>query len=74
MHEAVPQMETGNKPVQGLNRRIASSFRPYLEQVVVVGLLILVTAGLGVVNPLLIQVVFDSTLGVDQLGTPTASG
>ena len=45
-----------------MNRRIAASFRPYLVQVVVVGLIILVTAGLGVVNPLLIQVVFDSAL------------
>lgn len=62
MDEAVPRMETGNRPAQGMNRRIAASFRPYLVQVVVVGLIILVTAGLGVVNPLLIQVVFDSAL------------
>jgi ATP-binding cassette, subfamily B, bacterial len=47
---------------QGLTRRIASSFQPYLPQVIVVGVLILVTAGLGVVNPLLIQVVFDRAL------------
>ena len=46
----------------GLTRRIAVSFRPYLLQVGIVGLLILVTAGLGVVNPLLIRVVFDSGL------------
>ena len=39
-----------------------ASFRPYSHQVVLVGLLILVTAGLGVVNPLLIQVVFDRAL------------
>ena len=46
----------------GLVRRIAASFRPYTPQVIVVGLLILVTAGLGVVNPVLIRVVFDSAL------------
>lgn len=46
----------------GLVSRIAASFRPYLKQVVVVGLLILVTAGLGVVNPLLIREIFDSGL------------
>ena len=46
----------------GLTRRIAASFRPYSVQIVVVGLLILVTAGLGVINPLLIRVVFDSAL------------
>jgi ATP-binding cassette subfamily B protein len=46
----------------GLVRRIAVSFRPYGPQVAIVGLLILVSAGLGVVNPLLIRVVFDSAL------------
>jgi ATP-binding cassette subfamily B protein len=46
----------------GLVRRIAASFRPYWFKVSVVGLLILVTAGFGVINPLLIQVVFDSAL------------
>ena len=50
------------KKAPGLVRRIAASFRPYSPQVVVVGLLILVTAGLGVVNPVLIRVVFDSAL------------
>jgi ATP-binding cassette subfamily B protein len=47
---------------RGLIRRIAASFRPYTPQVAIVGALILVTAGLGVVNPLLIQVVFDRAL------------
>ena len=47
---------------RGLIRRIAAAFRPYKSQVIVVGLLILVSAGLGVVNPLLIRVVFDSAL------------
>ena len=42
--------------------RIIRLFRPYWFQVAMVGLLILVTAGLGVVNPLLIKVVFDSAL------------
>lgn len=47
---------------RGLTRRIAASFRPYLAQVITVGLLIFITAGLGVVNPLLIRVIFDSAL------------
>ena len=47
---------------QGLVRRIAASFRPYSLQIIVIGLLILVTAGFGVVNPLLIRTVFDSAL------------
>ncbi len=39
-----------------------SAFAPYWLKVSVVGVLILVTAGLGVVNPVLIRVVFDSAL------------
>ena len=42
--------------------RIAATFSPYRPTVAAVGLLILVTAGLGVVNPVLIRVVFDSAL------------
>ena len=43
-------------------RRIVAIFRPYWMVVALVGLLILITAGIGVVNPLLIRVVFDSAL------------
>ena len=52
-------------PVRTTHRlfaRIAASFRPYLPQVVLVGVLILFSAGLGVINPLLIQVLFDRAL------------
>ena len=45
-----------------LVQRIAGTFRPYTGRVSIIGLLILVTAGLGVVNPVLIRVVFDSAL------------
>ena len=54
---------------QGLGRRIVSAFAPYWFKVSVVGVLILVTAGLGVVNPVLIRVVFDSAL-FPPSGTP----
>ena len=54
---------------QGLGHRIVSAFAPYWFKVSVVGALILVTAGLGVVNPLLIRVVFDSAL-FPESGTP----
>ena len=47
---------------EGLVRRIVRTFQPYWVQVSLVGLLLLVTAGLGVVNPVLIRVVFDSAL------------
>ena len=49
-------------PVASLTPRILSTFRPYSGRVALVGLLILLTAGLGVVNPVLIQVVFDNAL------------
>ena len=52
-------------PMRGLNRRIAASFRPYWPSVLAIGSLIVVTAGLGVVNPVLIQVMFDSALFAD---------
>ena len=42
--------------------RILAAFRPYSGRVALVGMLILLTAGLGVVNPVLIQVVFDNAL------------
>ena len=54
--------------------RVARQFKPYRREVGVVGLLILFTAGLGVANPLLIRVVFDSALfapGGPRLGLLT---
>ena len=51
-----------HQTTQRLAGRIAASFRPYLPQVILVGFLILLSAGLGVINPLLIQVVFDRAL------------
>ncbi|GAB3265511.1 ABC transporter ATP-binding protein [Kineosporia babensis] len=47
-----------------LLRRVVSLFRPYRPRVLLVGVLILVTAGLGVANPLLIREVFDKALFV----------
>ena len=43
-------------------RRVAGTFRPYGRRVALVAVLILVTSGLGVINPLLIKVVFDRAL------------
>jgi ATP-binding cassette subfamily B protein len=45
-------------------RRVAGTFGPYRRKVLVVGALILVTSGLGVINPLLIKVAFDDALFV----------
>ena len=47
---------------RGLLRRVVALFRPYRGEVSGVGLLILVTAGLGVASPLLVREVFDKAL------------
>jgi ATP-binding cassette, subfamily B, bacterial len=47
---------------RGLLRRVTTLFRPYRRPVLGVGLLILVTAGLGVASPLLVREVFDKAL------------
>jgi ATP-binding cassette, subfamily B, bacterial len=47
-----------------LLRRIAGLFRPYRGQLIVIGVLIVVTSGLGIVSPLLVKVVFDRALFV----------
>lgn len=46
----------------GTFRRIIHTFKPYRSQVALVGVLILVTSGLGLINPLLIKVVFDDVI------------
>ena len=46
----------------GLTPRVVRLFGPYRVQVAVVGVLILTTASLGVINPILIKEVFDSAL------------
>jgi ATP-binding cassette subfamily B protein len=43
-------------------RRVVGIFRPYRRTVLGVAVLILVTSGLGVINPLLIKVIFDQAL------------
>src|SRR5438874_4039268 len=43
-------------------RRVVDTFRPYRGNVSVVGALIVVTATLGIVNPLLIKQIFDKAL------------
>jgi ATP-binding cassette subfamily B protein len=50
-------------------RRVLATFRPYRGKVALVGLAIVVTSGLGVVNPLLIKAVFDNALFGNPPGT-----
>jgi len=53
---------SGRVPRRHLVRDVARLFRPYRLEVVAVGGLVLFTSGLGVANPLLIKVVFDTAL------------
>jgi ATP-binding cassette subfamily B protein len=43
-------------------RRVARTFRPYRKQVALVATIIVVTAAMGVINPYLIKVIFDTAL------------
>jgi ATP-binding cassette subfamily B protein len=52
--------ETPARP--GTFRRIIRIFRPYRGRVMFVAFLILLTSGLGLINPLLIKVVFDDVI------------
>jgi ATP-binding cassette, subfamily B, bacterial len=45
-----------------LGRRVVALFAPYRTRLVLIGLAILVTAGLGIANPFLTQAVFDDAL------------
>ena len=62
MRVTIDQRDNDTKISKGLIKRTAGSFKPYWKQGIVVVLLILVTGGLGAVNPVLIRVVFDSAL------------
>lgn len=58
------------KPVDRATvRRVVATFRPYKGKVAIVALAICLTAGLGVINPVLIKVIFDKTL----FGNPAGS-
>jgi ATP-binding cassette, subfamily B, bacterial len=54
----------GQEPRGRLVKRIVRLFRPYRGRTTLILVSILVTSGLGIVNPLLIQVVFDDALFV----------
>ena len=58
-HGLVPPDAPERPARPGTFKRIARTFRPYRAQVLLVAFLILVTSGLGLVNPLMIKVVFN---------------
>jgi ATP-binding cassette, subfamily B, bacterial len=70
---AAPRIRPYNSPVtasggapasarRGLVRRVLGLFRPYRRWVALVTLAIVLSAGMGVANPLLLRVVFDRAL------------
>ncbi|MGA9159407.1 MAG: ABC transporter ATP-binding protein [Actinomycetota bacterium] len=66
----VPAQEEDDRPIRAKTvRRVIGTFRPYRRKVIWVGLAIVVTSGLGVVNPLLIKWIFDNGL----FGNPPGS-
>jgi ATP-binding cassette subfamily B protein len=58
----IPPDEPQTPARPGTFRRIVKIFKPYRAQVTLVGVLILITSGLGLINPLLIKVVFDDVI------------
>jgi ATP-binding cassette subfamily B protein len=66
----VPPVDEDRRPVDRATvRRVIRTFRPYKSKVGLVGLAIVVTSGLGVVNPLLIKWIFDNGLFGDPPGS-----
>ena len=62
--------QTDDRPIRAQTvRRVIGTFRPYRRKVAWVGLAIVVTSGLGVVNPLLIKWIFDIGLFGDPPGS-----
>jgi ATP-binding cassette subfamily B protein len=64
----VPDPQAG--PIKGHTvRRVARTFTPYKGKVALVGAAIVVTSVLGIVNPILIKVIFDRALFGNPPGT-----
>ena len=59
-HHQHRQLDNGAR--HGLVRRILGLLGPYKLPVAIVGLLIVINAGLGVINPVLVKEIFDSAL------------
>ena len=69
-----PASDEDKRPIKRATvRRVVDTFRPYRAQVAVVGVAIVITAGLGVVNPMLIRRVFDNALFGNAKATPPGS-
>ena len=65
-HRLTPSEVPDRKARPGTTRRIIRTFSPYKRQVSFVALLILIVSGLGLINPLLIKVFFESVILGDE--------
>ncbi|MPZ90586.1 MAG: ATP-binding cassette domain-containing protein [Actinobacteria bacterium] len=61
-HRLTPPQQPDRKAKPGTFRRIVSTFKPYRGTVTIVGVLILIISAIGLINPLLIKVVFDDVI------------
>lgn len=61
-HRLAPPERPERPARAGTFRRIVNIFKPYKKKVGLVAVLILVTSAIGLVNPLLIKVVFDDVI------------
>ena len=68
-YAAAPAEEDRRPLDRVMLRRVVATFRPYRGRVTLVGLAIVISSGLGVVNPLLIKWIFDEGL----FGNPPGS-
>ncbi|MGH2753455.1 MAG: ABC transporter ATP-binding protein [Actinomycetota bacterium] len=61
-HRITPPNVPEKKAAPGTFRRIVEIFKPYKGRVGLVGVLILIISAIGLINPLLIKVVFDDVI------------
>ncbi|MGO4679302.1 ABC transporter ATP-binding protein [Microbacterium sp. 2MCAF23] len=61
--EASQRRQNAEAPkIANLGRRVVALFRPYRGRILVTGLLVIISAALGVIPPLLVKLVFDDAL------------
>ena len=61
------QKKRGRKTDVRTARRVAAAFGPYKTQVVLVLIAIILTTVLGLINPLMIKLIFDDAIGKNNL-------
>ncbi|HLX40394.1 MAG TPA: ABC transporter ATP-binding protein, partial [Ktedonobacteraceae bacterium] len=61
------QKKRGRKTDARTVRRVAAAFKPYKAQVVLVFIAIILTTVLGLINPLMIKLIFDDAIGKGNL-------